>query len=105
MKKVFYGNLASWWKNIGLWCFAFKFPCQSQRIKPLRHDLIDFSHSEISPEEAEKIFENQKFVKSVKLLSPIADRFVGDTYYFPLMVMDERVLIFRKEIYEGISRA
>jgi hypothetical protein len=66
--------------------------------------FIDFSHSELSPEEAEKILKNQKFVKSVKLINPIANKFVGDTYYFPLMIMDERALIFRKEIYEGIFK-
>ncbi|MEM3696007.1 MAG: V4R domain-containing protein [Candidatus Bathyarchaeia archaeon] len=66
--------------------------------------FIDFSQSQLSPEEAEKILKNQKFVKSVKLLKPVADKFVSDSHYFPLTIMDERALIFRKEIYEGIFK-
>jgi predicted hydrocarbon binding protein len=66
--------------------------------------FIDFSQSKLSPEEAEKILKKQKFIKSVKLLKPIADKIVGDTHYFPLTTMDERALIFRKEIYEGIFK-
>jgi predicted hydrocarbon binding protein len=66
--------------------------------------FIDFLNSQISPEEAEKILKNQKFVKSVKLLNPVADRFVGDTHHFPLIIMDKRAIIFRKEIYEGIFK-
>ncbi|MGQ9507456.1 MAG: hypothetical protein ACUVTB_06340 [Candidatus Bathycorpusculaceae bacterium] len=66
--------------------------------------FIDFSLSKLSPEEAEKILKNQKFVKSVMSLTPVANRFVGDSYHFPLTIMDERALIFRKEIYEGIFK-
>lgn len=66
--------------------------------------FIDFSQSKLSPEEAEKILKNQKFVKSVKLLKPVTDKFVSDPHYFPLTTMDERAIIFRKEIYEGLFK-
>lgn len=58
--------------------------------------FIDFSQSKLSPEK-QKNPQKQKFVKSVKLLNPIADKFAGDVYYFPLITMGERALIFRKE--------
>jgi predicted hydrocarbon binding protein len=66
--------------------------------------FLDFSHSKLSPEEAENILKEQKFVKSVKLIKPVHDKFVGDTYHFPLIISDERAVMFRKEIYEGIFK-
>lgn len=66
--------------------------------------FLDFSNSKLSPQEAEKILEKQKFVRSIHLIKPLHDKFVSDTYFFPLVMGGSRALIFRKEIYEGIFK-
>lgn len=66
--------------------------------------FLDFSDSKLSPEEAEKILKKQKFVRSIELIKPLHNKFVSDTYFFPLVIDDNRALIFRKEIYEGIFK-
>ncbi|MEM4703993.1 MAG: hypothetical protein QXJ02_02880, partial [Candidatus Bathyarchaeia archaeon] len=66
--------------------------------------FLDFSDSKLSTKEAEKILKKQKFVRSIKLIEPLHNKFVSDTYFFPLVMGDSRTLLFRKEIYEGIFK-
>ncbi|MBS7633594.1 4-vinyl reductase [Candidatus Bathyarchaeota archaeon] len=66
--------------------------------------FLDFSDSKLSPQEAEKILEKKKFIRSIELIEPLNNKFVSDTFFFPLVVSGDRALIFRKEIYEEIFR-
>lgn len=64
--------------------------------------FLDLTGSEASPEQIEEILKEQEFVKFAKVISPSKHGFVSDTHYFPLLIRDERVLVFRKEVYAGI---
>lgn len=66
--------------------------------------FIDLTDSKISPEQIEEALRKREFVKFVRVMSPTLDGFVSDAHYFPLVIRDERVVLFRKEIYAGIFK-
>ena len=66
--------------------------------------FIEISTSKLSPKEILKVLKEQEFVKSAEIIEPSEHGIIGDTYYFPLVVDDERVVMFRKDIYAGIFK-
>jgi len=64
--------------------------------------FLDLTNSKTSPKQIKEILEKRDFVKFVKLITPSKYGFVADSHFFPLIMGDERVVVFRKEIYAGI---
>jgi predicted hydrocarbon binding protein len=65
--------------------------------------FLDFSQSKISPEEALKILKSQKYVKNAHIINP-SHGIIYDSYFFPIMLECERVVIFRKSVYEALLK-
>jgi predicted hydrocarbon binding protein len=64
--------------------------------------FFDFSNSKTSIEKALELVKNQKFIKNAKIIEPTKTGIISDNYFFPLIVGNERVLIFRKSVYEAL---
>ena len=64
--------------------------------------FLDFSKSNVSPEEALKLVKKLEFVKMAKLIKPHKKGIIFDDYFFPLNVGEERAVIFRKTVYEAL---
>ncbi len=65
--------------------------------------FLDFSNAKVTPEEAVKaVLKNYSFVKKAKLIKPRVKDVVFDNYFFPLIVADERAVIFRRSVYEAL---
>lgn len=63
--------------------------------------FLDFSQSKTSPEEALKILKSQKYVKNAQIINP-SNGIIYDSYFFPITLEGERVVIFRKPVYEAL---
>ncbi len=66
--------------------------------------FLDFSSSVVTPEEALELVSRQEFVRSVRLILPSGNRVLSDDYFFPLVVGGERVVIFRRRVYEALFK-
>jgi len=70
--------------------------------------FIDISNAKVSPRRALEILKSKKYVKKVTLIRPFLDGMVSDNYFFPLVILNERVAIFRRSVYgalfEGVRR-
>jgi predicted hydrocarbon binding protein len=64
--------------------------------------FLDFSHSKTPPEEALKILKSQKFVKNAQIIKPSKNGLIYDNYFFPITLEGERVVIFRRSVYEAL---
>ncbi len=64
--------------------------------------FLDFSNSQVSPEELLERVKKQEAVLSVELIRPKKKGFISDTYFFPLVIANERVVVFRKSVYEAL---
>ncbi|MEM3578790.1 MAG: V4R domain-containing protein [Candidatus Bathyarchaeia archaeon] len=65
--------------------------------------FLDFSKAKATPEEALEILTNSyDFVKNAKIIRPQGKDVVFDNYFFPLIVADERAVVFRKSVYEAL---
>lgn len=64
--------------------------------------FLDFSNSTISLEKVLKLVKNQEFVKDAILIKPNRKGIIFDNYSFPLVTANERVVIFRKAVYEAL---
>jgi len=64
--------------------------------------FLDLSDSNTAPEEALELVRKNEFIKEVRLIKPMANRFIFDDYFFPLVFGDERAVIFRKNVYEAL---
>ncbi|MEM3673661.1 MAG: V4R domain-containing protein [Candidatus Bathyarchaeia archaeon] len=63
--------------------------------------FLDFSQSKTSPEKAMKILKSQKYVKKAQLINP-SNKIIYDSCFFPITLEGERVIIFRKSVYEAL---
>ncbi|MEM2929954.1 MAG: V4R domain-containing protein [Thermoproteota archaeon] len=66
--------------------------------------FLDFSNSVVTPQEALELVGKQEFVRSVRLILPSENGVLSDDYFFPLVVGGERVVIFRKRVYEALFK-
>jgi predicted hydrocarbon binding protein len=64
--------------------------------------FLDFSHSKVSPEELLNLLRSQKFIKSAHIINPSSNGMIYDSYFFPITLGSERVVIFRKCVYEAL---
>ncbi|MGQ9640588.1 MAG: V4R domain-containing protein [Candidatus Bathycorpusculaceae bacterium] len=64
--------------------------------------FLDFSQSKTSPEEAMKILKTQKFVKNAQIINASSNGMIYDSYFFPITLEGERVVIFRRSVYEAL---
>jgi predicted hydrocarbon binding protein len=64
--------------------------------------FVDLSNSEASPETVLKLVKSQKFIKNAQIIKPNRNGIIFDEYFFPIMVGDQRVVIFRKPIYGAL---
>jgi len=62
---------------------------------------LDFTEATSTPENILKEFKKSVAVEHVQLLKPTKSGVLTDTYFFPLILGDERIVIFRKSLYEG----
>lgn len=66
--------------------------------------FLDFSNSRTSPEEALELVRRQPFVISAQIIKPHGNAMVSDNYFFPLIVANERAVIFRKSVYSSLFK-
>lgn len=66
--------------------------------------FLDFSNSNASPEEALRYVEKLDFVKEAQIIYPTANGTLSDEYFFPLIVGQERAVIFDKPAYESLFK-
>jgi hypothetical protein len=64
--------------------------------------FVDFSNSEVSPERALELVKREKFIKNAKIIKPSRNGIIFDDYFFPLIAGNERVVVFRKSVYEAL---
>lgn len=66
--------------------------------------VLDLTRAIVS---IEKIIEEAKkldIVKDIKIINPLADGLVADTFFFPLTIFKKRACIFRHSILKGLFR-
>jgi len=63
--------------------------------------FMDFTKANSTPQKIMKELKKLDVVEHIKLLKPMKSGMLADTYFFPLVLGDERIVIFRKSIYEG----
>ena len=64
--------------------------------------FLDFSDSTVSPERALELVKSQEFVISSCLIKPDRKGIIFDNCFFPLIISNERIVIFRKAVYEAL---
>lgn len=64
--------------------------------------FADFSNSKVLPEEALELIKSQEFIKNAQIIKPNRNGIIFDNYFFPIMVGDQRAVIFRKPIYQAL---
>jgi len=64
--------------------------------------FLDLSDSNTAPEEALEIVRKHEFILEAQLIKPRANCLIFDDYFFPLVVADERAVIFRKKVYGAL---
>jgi len=62
---------------------------------------LDFTEAASTPENVLEEFKKLDIMGHIELLKPTKSGILADTYFFPLVLGDERVVIFRKSLYEG----
>jgi len=63
--------------------------------------FIDFTNASIKPEEMAAQFGHISSLNHVQIFAPTSIGFVSDNFFFPLKIGNERVIIFRKPLYEA----
>ncbi len=66
--------------------------------------FVDLTDSDIEAEDLLMVLKNMPYVLDVKLLNPIFNGFVYDQYFFPLMIGEERGIIFLQREYEVFAK-
>jgi len=66
--------------------------------------FLDFSNTNITPEEALKLVRRQPFVKNAYLITPNSEGILYDNHFFPLVVGGKRAVIFRRRVYESLFK-
>lgn len=66
--------------------------------------FLDFSNTNVTPEEALKTVRKQEFVKRARIIYPSPEGILYDDYFFPLIVGGQRALIFRRNVYEALLK-
>lgn len=64
--------------------------------------FIDFTNSSANPEEILQKLRQTGFFEDVQMFAPTSLGFVWDNFFFPLKVGNDRVIIFRKPLYEAL---
>ena len=64
--------------------------------------FMDFTNSSMKPEELASHLRHMDFLKPPQIFAPTPSGFVSDNFFFPLKVANERVIIFRKPLYEAL---
>jgi predicted hydrocarbon binding protein len=64
--------------------------------------FIDFTNSSVKPKEAVKRLKKIGLFKHIQLFAPTSSGFVCDNFFFPLKVGNDRVIVFRKPLYEAL---
>ena len=64
--------------------------------------FLDFSNSTISPEKALELAKSKKLVREAHLIKPSRKGIIFDNHFFPLIIANERAVIFRKAVYESL---
>jgi predicted hydrocarbon binding protein len=64
--------------------------------------FIDLTNSKVTAKEALELVKQQTYVKNAEIIEPIKNGIVSDTYFFPLVIADERVVVFRRRAYEAL---
>ncbi len=75
------------------------------------HAFIFLDVSDVDQTVFEKLFgkliselKHTPYIADVRLVQPIAESFIFDPYFFPLMVNNERAIIFLRRSYEGFIK-
>jgi len=63
--------------------------------------FVDFTDSSVEPEEMAQQIRQVGFFEHVQIFAPTPSGLVSDNFFFPLKVGNERVIIFRKPLYEA----
>lgn len=64
--------------------------------------FLDFTDSKVQPEKALELVKRKKFVKYAEIIKPSISGMIADTHFFPLVIGDERAVIFRNSILEAL---
>lgn len=64
--------------------------------------FVDFTNSSVKPEEMVAHLRQISPFKDVQIFAPKPSGFVYDSFFYPLKVGNERVIIFRKPLYEAL---
>jgi len=63
--------------------------------------FVDFTNSSIKPEKMAQQLRQTGFFEHVQMFAPTPSGFVYDNFFFPLKVGNERVIVFRRPLYEA----
>jgi len=66
--------------------------------------FIDLSNTNASPEKILETVKSQKFVINAQMIKPFRSGIIFDNYSFPLIMGNERVVIFRKSVYAALFK-
>lgn len=64
--------------------------------------FLDFTESKVQPKELIEQLKKLDAVRSVEIIKPKKSGLIADTHFFPLVIENERVVIFRRTVYEGL---
>ncbi len=88
-------------RNISILHFKMSRPIPG---KPLYFLIFADIKEENLLNELVKELKKVKYVKEVNVIKPVFNGFTSDTFFFPLTAMNERVIIIRKSLYQGIIK-
>jgi len=107
--KVEQGNLrklAELADNLGIIIRYIQFSME-ETFKPTINAIafLDFSKAKATPKEALEILKNNcDFVENAKIVKPQVNGVIFDDYFFPLIIAEERAVVFRKSVYEALFK-
>lgn len=96
-------KLASITRKYGVKIVYLSYSMQREYGKPIKAIIfLDMTDATISAEELAKEVEKLEFVEEVKEVKPEVEGFILDTLSFPLVIGEDRVIIFRGQGIKGI---
>lgn len=66
--------------------------------------FIEIENSKLSIKKIEELLKKQKFVKALKIVKPLKHGIIGDIYYFPITILNQRAIMLEKNIYTAIFK-
>ncbi len=63
---------------------------------------VDFTDSKVKPETIVEELSKNVNVRSIRIIRPVIEGVMVDTLHFPLIINEERAIIFRKPIFEAL---